>query len=127
MAVLGPRRRVLAISSATVDRAVDQLLARGHVYRGYLGAGLQSVRSSRAAERASGVLVVSLDPDGPSARAGILIGDILTKWNGSPIARVREIMRLLGPESVGSTVELELMRGGTAASRNIVIGERPVT
>jgi S1-C subfamily serine protease len=127
MAVLGPRRRVLAIPSRTVDRAVDQLLARGHVYRGYLGAGLQSVRSSRAAEKASGVLVVSIDPDGPSARAGILVGDILTKWNGSPIARVREIMRLLGPESVDSTVELELMRGGAATSGKIVIGERPIT
>src|SRR3984957_497371 len=47
MAVLGPRRRALAIPAATIDRAVDQLLARGQVFRGYLGAGLQPVRLDR--------------------------------------------------------------------------------
>jgi S1-C subfamily serine protease len=121
MTVLGPRRRALSIPSSTIDRAVDQLLARGHVFRGYLGAGLQPMRQERA-----GVLVVSLDPNGPSARAGILVGDIVTAWNGQPIERVHEVMRLLGPESIGSTVDLELIRGGAPTALRIVIGERPV-
>jgi S1-C subfamily serine protease len=34
----------------------------------------------------------------------MLVGDIVTAWDGRPIDRVREIMRLLGPESVGRTV-----------------------
>jgi S1-C subfamily serine protease len=127
MAVLGPRRRVLAIPTATIDLAVDQLLARGHVFRGYLGAGLQRLRRDRAAAGPSnGVLVVSVDPNGPSARAGILVGDILTAWNGSPIERVREVMRLLGPETVGSSVDLALIRGGSPIALKVVIGERPV-
>src|SRR5262249_25199218 len=45
MTVLGPRRRALSIPSSTIDRTVDQLLARGHVFRGYLGAGLHSVKA----------------------------------------------------------------------------------
>jgi S1-C subfamily serine protease len=130
MAVLGPRRRVLAIPSATIDRAVDQLLARGHVFRGYLGAGLQPLRRQRTTGTSqasgSGVLVVSVDPQGPSARAGILIGDIVTTWNGNAVERVREVMRLLGPESVGSTVDLGLIRAGAATDLKVVIGERPV-
>jgi S1-C subfamily serine protease len=48
MTVLGPRRRALSIPSSTVDRAVDQLLARGHIFRGYLGAGLQPMKQERA-------------------------------------------------------------------------------
>src|SRR5262245_26691227 len=71
MTVLGPRRRVLSIPSSTVDRAVDQLLARGHVFRGYLGAGLQRIRQERGSQSSGsrrGVLVVSIDPKGPSAR-----------------------------------------------------------
>jgi S1-C subfamily serine protease len=99
------------------------------VFRGYLGAGLQPVRR-RAAEGSqgsnSGVLVVSVDPEGPSARAGILVGDIVTAWNGNRIGRVREVMQLLGPESVGRTVDLDLIRGGAAAALKVVIGERPV-
>jgi S1-C subfamily serine protease len=132
MTVLGPRRRALSIPSSTIDRAVDQLLARGHVFRGYLGAGLQPMKQKRASDgpQASdsrrGVLVVSIDPNGPSARAGILVGDIVTAWNGQPIERVREIMRLLGPESIGSTVDLGLIRGGAPTALRVVIGERPV-
>ena len=44
MTVLGPRRRSLAIPTSTINRTVDQLLTKGHVFRGYLGAGLQPVR-----------------------------------------------------------------------------------
>jgi S1-C subfamily serine protease len=132
MTVLGPRRRALAIPSSTIDRTVDQLLARGHVFRGYLGAGLQPVGRKRdaaeqdAASGARGVLVVSLDPAGPSARAGMLVGDIVTTWSGKPIDRVREIFRLLGPESIGSTVALGLVRGGAPTELQVLIGERPV-
>jgi S1-C subfamily serine protease len=130
--MLGPRHRALLIPSLTVDRAVDQLLARGHVFRGYLGAGLQPMKQERASNGLQssgsrrGVLVVSIDPNGPSARAGILVGDIVTVWNGKPIERVREIMRQLGPESIGSTVDLGLVRGGAPTALRVVIGERPV-
>jgi S1-C subfamily serine protease len=132
MAVLGPRRRALAIPTSTVDRVVDQLLAKGHVFRGYLGAGLQPVRLGRPSTDAQppgsgrGILVASIDPDGPAARAGLLVGDIVTTWNAKPVDRVREVMRLLGSDSIGNTVELGLLRGGTPTTLKVVIGERPV-
>jgi len=47
MTVLGPRRRPLAIPTSTIERAVDQLSARGHVFRAYLGAGLRTLRRER--------------------------------------------------------------------------------
>ncbi|HEY6257619.1 MAG TPA: S1C family serine protease [Xanthobacteraceae bacterium] len=122
MAVLGPRRRALAIPASTIDRAVDQLLAKGHVYRGYLGAGLQPIRLGGG----RGILVASLDPEGPAARAGLLVGDIVTAWNAKPIERVREVMRHLGTDSVGQTVDLGLLRGGAPAALKVVIGERAV-
>jgi S1-C subfamily serine protease len=132
MAVLGPRRRVLAIPTSTIDRVVDQLLAKGHVFRGYLGAGLQPVRLGQQASGAQtsgggrGILVVSLDPAGPAARAGLMIGDIVTAWNAKPVDRVREIMRFLSPDSVGQTIDLGLLRGGAPTALKVVIGERAV-
>jgi len=131
MAVLGPRRRVLAIPTATIDRVVDQLLAKGHVFRGYLGAGLQPVRFRPSGDQTApasgrGVLVISIDPEGPATQAGLLVGDIVTTWNAQPVDRVREIMRLLGPDSVGNTVDLGLLRGGEPTALKVVIGQRPV-
>ncbi len=127
MVVAGPRGRVLAIPRATIDRAVDQLLAKGYVGRGYLGASLQPIRPRKQVGQGAGegVLVVGIDPDGPAARAGLIVGDIVTAWNAAPIARVREVMRLLGPESVGNSVDLALSRGGAATALKVVIGERP--
>jgi S1-C subfamily serine protease len=132
MAVLGPRRRALAIPSSTIDRVVDQLLAKGHVFQGYLGAGLQPVRLGRSSSDGQpsgggrGVLVVSIDPDGPAARAGLFVGDIITAWNAKPVERVREVMRLLGPDSAGTTVDLGLLRGGAPTALKVIIGERPL-
>ena len=132
MAVLGPRRRVLAIPTSTIDRVVDQLLAKGHVFRGYLGAGLQPLRRGRPspdtqpAGGGRGVLVVSIDPDGPAARAGLLVGDIVMTWNTKPIDRVRDVMHLLGAESVGASVDMHLIRGGAPMALKVALGERPV-
>jgi S1-C subfamily serine protease len=131
MTVFGPRRRVLAIPSSTIDRAVDQLLSKGHIARGYLGAGLQNVRLGRGskdpADVKRGILVVSIDPEGPASRAGLVVGDIITAWNGKPIIQVREVMRLLGPDSVGTSVELQLLRAGAPTNLKVTIGERPLT
>lgn len=121
MAVRGPRRLVLGIPAATIDRVVDQLLAKGRIARGYLGAGLRPAQQSGE----SGLLIVGIDPDGPAAKAGLIVGDLITRWNGKPLARMREAMLLLGPDSVGSTVTLAIRRGGTPSEASVIIGERP--
>jgi S1-C subfamily serine protease len=132
MTVLGPRRRPLAIPTSTIERAVDQLLARGHVFRAYLGAGLRPLRRERrqdgspAASGERGVLVVDVDPEGPAKRAGLLVGDVITTWGGKSINHVRDVMHLLGPESVGTTVDLGLVRGGATATLQVILGERPI-
>jgi len=131
MAVFGPRRRVLAIPARTIDRVIDPLLAKGRIARGYLGAGLQrvelpiSAQDRAAAGTRHGLLVVSVDTKGPASAAGLRVGDIVLSWNGSALKRVRELWRALGPESVGTTVELGLMRGDAPASLQVTLSERP--
>ncbi|MGH7032417.1 MAG: S1C family serine protease [Stellaceae bacterium] len=121
MAVRGPRRLVLGIPAATIDRVADQLLAKGRIARGYLGAGLRPAQQSGE----SGLLIVGIDPDGPAAKSGLIVGDLILRWNGKPLARMREAMLLLGPDSVGSSVTLAIRRGGTPSEASVIIGERP--
>jgi len=130
--VPGPRRRVLAIPATTIDRVADQLLAKGRIPRGYVGLGMRRVRldaklaQSLSPPRRTGVIVLSVDSDGPAARAGLMLGDVLITWGGSPVADVRDIMERLGPESVGTAVELGVIRAGTPTRASVAIVERPV-
>jgi S1-C subfamily serine protease len=133
MAVPGPRRAGLAIPAPTIERVADQLLARGRVARGYLGLGLQPVRLDDEPAKASsltsprGLLVISVDPNGPGRRAGMLIGDIVTTWNGETVRNVRDVFRRLGSETVGQQINLAVIRAGKITSANIEISERPMS
>ena len=104
------------------------------MFRGYLGAGLRHLKgelqqaSSHRRPAADVAFLLSMSiPEGPSKRAwGCFVGDIIISWNGKPIDRVRDVMHLLGPESVGTSVDLGLIRGGASATLQLIIGERPL-
>jgi S1-C subfamily serine protease len=125
MAVFGPRRSVLVIPGATIERVAQQLEAHGRVARGYLGLGLRPVRLDR--DEGAGVMVMNVDADGPGAKAGVHQGDIIQAWNGKPIGSFAAVLGALGPSSVGQKVSLSLKRGGAVHVIDLVIGERPHT
>jgi S1-C subfamily serine protease len=112
----------LAIPASNVDRTVDELLARGHVARGYLGLGLQPVE---LAEHRKGLIVVSLEAGGPAAKAGVIIGDVLLSLAGRPAHDTDDLAGVLESSGVGSPGEAEVLRGGDSRKLTIVIGERP--
>jgi S1-C subfamily serine protease len=122
MAVQGPRR-VLVIPAATIERVAAQLETRGRIARGYLGLGLQPVRLDDGV----GAMVMNVDKSGPSAAAGIRQGDVIVAVNNEKLSGVRALSRTLGPESVGSVVDVAVRRGGEPVSFKVTIGERPET
>jgi S1-C subfamily serine protease len=122
--VFGPRRRVLVIPSATIERVAARLEKHGHIPRGYLGLGFQLVAIEGGGR---GVMIMSVEPQGPGAKAGVHQGDTIVTWNGEPIRHVRSLLRALGPDSVGQTVTLGLRRGGETKNVTLTIGERPTT
>jgi S1-C subfamily serine protease len=112
----------LAIPAVTIDRVVDEILARGRVARGYLGVGLQPVELP---DHQKGLIVLSLEPGGPASNAGVLIGDILVKLGGKAVHDTDDIQLGLEGHGVGQKVALEVLRGGEARQVDVVIGERP--
>lgn len=129
ISTLGPRRRVLVIPAATVERVVGPLLERGSVARGWLGVSLQPVAVPAALREAAGVdaglMVLGLAEGAPAAAAGVMPGDILVALEGRPVARARALAEVLGPESVGQTLELRLLRAGGALALAVTVVARP--
>jgi S1-C subfamily serine protease len=122
MAVFGPRRRTLVIPMSTIDRVADVLATKGRIARGYLGLGLQQVKLDAGG---TGAMAISVDATGPGAAAGIRQGDIIVAWNGEAIRGVHQLVRMLGPESVGASANLTLRRGGEPIETTLTISERP--
>lgn len=122
MVVAGARRRVLVIPSATIARVAARLETHGRIARGYLGLALQPVRLD---SDGVGAIVMGVDSAGPGAAAGLRQGDVIVSWNGEALRGVRSLLRALGPESVGTTAELALRRGGEPVTAKLKIGERP--
>jgi len=129
MSTAGPRRRTLVIPTATIARVIDPLLAEGRIARGWLGVGLQPVAVPDSlrdtAGRESGMMVVSLASGGPAAQAGVLPGDILLDLDGTPVRRMRALAAALGPERIGQSVALRLLRAGALQALAVVIAPRP--
>jgi S1-C subfamily serine protease len=116
----------------TVNRTVQQLLERGYVARGWLGAAMQPVRFNPAAQRRlgletdSGLVILSVEPDGPAASAGLLVGDVIVKLGGRAIEDIGDLVDALGASDVvGRTFDLDLVRGGDRVKADVLIGERP--
>lgn len=119
-----------AIPRSTVDRVTDQLLATGHIARGYIGLAMQPVRLPGALVRAlglageGGVILVGVEPGGPGDKAGAMIGDVMVALDDKPVRTADDLVALLGSESVGRTVRARIVRGGASRELSIVIGER---
>ena len=125
------RQLELAVPASTVTRVVDELLATGRVSRGYLGIGLQSVALPEALKRlapdsgARGVIVVSIETDGPAARAGLMLGDVLVALEGTPLHDPGDVQAAVAGRKVGTAVTVSLIRAGAPLQVAVTLAERP--
>jgi S1-C subfamily serine protease len=120
----------LAIPTATVKRVTEALLSTGRISRGYLGVGLQPVKLSAdlagklALSQQGGLIVISVEDNGPAATGGVLLGDILVALGEKPVDDTSDVQLLLDPGSVGTQTTTRVIRGGELRTLTITIGER---
>lgn len=122
MLLFGPRGRALVIPYETIERTVATLRDKGHVLRGYLGAGLHPIREGQV----QGAMVMGLDDEGPAKAAGIVLGDIVTAWDGEPVRGPRDLILRLGSDSAGTAVTLTVLRGEEKRDVVVTVGEKPL-
>lgn len=131
MSTAGPRRRAIVIPAETIARVVDPLLSHGHIARGWLGVGLQSVvipeAQQAAAGQARGAMILQLVAKGPAEKAGVMQGDILLSIGDFRFGQRRALAPLMGPDRIGHPVTVRLMRAGTIHEIAVTIAARPVS
>jgi S1-C subfamily serine protease len=118
----------LAVPTPTLRGVVGVLLAHGRVRRGYLGVGAQPVRLPAVLEgqlgQETGLLLISVEPDGPAGQGGLLLGDTIVALDGQPVRHMDDLLALLGSDRVGASVPVRIVRGGQVQELTVVIGER---
>jgi S1-C subfamily serine protease len=124
------RGRAVSIPASTVNRVADQLLAKGRIARGYLGLAMQPVRlpqdlaKSLGAPDAVGLIIVNVEPGGPGAEGGALMGDVVVSANGHAVRDARDLLAALGTDSIGRPLKLRVIRAGSPRDLEIKVRER---
>lgn len=117
-----------AVPSNMVRAVMQQIIRFGEVRRGRLGVGMQDLTpdlaKSLGATIRSGVALTNVVADSPAARAGLLVGDIVTAINGRPVRGSAELRAQLGVIPVGESVDLRVQRG--PESRQVRVQIAPV-
>jgi S1-C subfamily serine protease len=100
----------------TTRRIIMALLTEGRVRRAYLGvAGTPVPVPPRLAEhtgQALGLRVMEVVADGPAARAGISVGDVVLTADGRPITSAQALQKLLLADAIGRQIPITVLRNG---------------
>lgn len=118
-----------AIPMSVAMDVADQLKADGKVSRGWLGVVIQEVNKDLAEsfglEKPAGALVAQVLEEGPAAKGGLLVGDVILSLDGQPIIMSADLPHLVGALKPGSTAELDVVRDGSRKKLQLSIGALP--
>ena len=104
-----------------------QLLQHGSVTRGRLGVTIQDVSQALAdsfgLKTPAGALVSAVEKDGPAAKAGLMPGDAIIRYNDQDIASSSQLPVLVAGTAPGATARLDVIRKGEARRIDVTVGE----
>ncbi|MBO0861497.1 MAG: trypsin-like peptidase domain-containing protein [Chloracidobacterium sp.] len=105
-----------AVPSNVVKHVVAQLRAHGYVARGYLGLTPASLtpelREGLGLGDLQGVVVADVSNNFPAERAGIRPYDVVTHFNGRPVAQADDFLACVANAAPQQRVELSVVRAG---------------
>ena len=111
-----------AIPSNTVSDIAGQIAKSGKVtssHRAYLGVQI--------GDTGNGVYVGTVSVGGPAAKAGIVVGDVITAINGTPTPTSDDLGTALAAFKPRQTIKLAVThQGGTTGTVSVTLGELPV-
>ena len=126
------RRSSRALPVETAERVAESLRAHGRIRRAYLGVGAQPIRLSEALAnqlgQESGLLIATVETDGPAHRAGLQQGDTIVTVDGDPLwGRLDGLFATLRGLDVDSTHAFGVVRAGELKEFAVTLGEVPAS
>ena len=119
-----------AVPIEMLKELAPQLEVSGRVVRGWMGLSIQERLSPELAESLNvpggrGVLVTEVAEGGPAALAGLRHGDIVTAFDGEPVAeswRLRWLTSIAPPHRI---VKLSILRDGKSLVMQVELQDKP--
>ncbi len=114
-----------AIPSEMVKKIAKQLIEKGSVTRGYLGVGIQDVGEDlkNTYGRRDGALVISIEPQSPAAKAGMLVWDLIIEVNGKKIKSAQELKNTIGMLPPKQQVSIKYIREKQERTAQVTLSE----
>jgi serine peptidase DegS len=125
----GPEGIGFAIPVNLVRGVMEQIIAHGHVVRGWLGFVPQDLAPEQATQlgiKTGGVTVVNIQVRSPAYDAGVRPGDLITKLDGDAVKSSQELVSKLAALKPGSQVELSGQHGSELYKVKLAVVERPI-
>jgi serine protease Do len=116
-----------AIPTQIVRPTVDSLIRNGKVTHAYMGVGITDVTPENSKffdmSKAVGAVVTQVEPNSPGAKAGLKVGDVITKIDGRDVSDAGQLQVEVGQQQPGTTLHLEVMRDGKSISVPVTVQE----
>lgn len=118
-----------AIPENTVRDVLKQLIEKGMVVRGWAGVATQDISPQLAAtfhlKEARGAIVTGLLLNGPGARAGIRVADIILEIENQPVSGSDELRNRIAALAPGDKAVLTIFRAGKTMNVTVKVEQRP--
>ncbi len=114
-----------AIPSNTVRTALESLLKKGRIIRGYLGVQMRVPQPGQPAPPSDGAIVDEVVPGSPAEDAHLEKGDVIRKFDGHDVKSFTDLRNLVSQTDLNKKVELEVIRGGKPMTVSTQIKEQP--
>jgi len=118
-----------AIPAGAARRVLEQILAQGHVTRGWLGLDYRDVPvngDGAQSDAPRGAQVTAVYRELPGARAGLQPGDLLLAIDGQAVGGGNELRQLEAALAPGQTVLVEGRRAGLPFQARVEVVQRPM-
>ena len=109
-----------AVPSNMVRWVFEQLKQNGSVVRGWLGIGVQKIRSTDVQQK-NKLVVASMSEDSPAAAAGIKVGDVIEDAGGLSLQSPRHFSRDVAQTAPDTVLPLIVMRDGKMLDVEITV------